>query len=336
MRIQKVLLVVGAIIFIGVSVMFAVDILNKKMASKKTDITIGIIYKGSDFKPVVDGFKNGWNDIEKNGRTINYIEEEVSGIEQEDFDRVAANIASKKPDLIFAVAVEPIRGAQKATKESGIPVVFAFGGNPEKSGLVKTTQNPGENMTGITWRAWELSGKRLEILKEIDPRVKKIIIFGKAGSQSLATSLEYILPVAKELGIATMVKEVSTEKDFSETLSLVSRKTADAVYYAPDPFILRNADQLIANAIANKMPAIFHEERFTKKGALASYGANFEGAGKQATRLAAKIIMGGASPKDIPVETVLSLDLSVNLNTAKLIGITIPDSVLSNATTIIR
>jgi putative ABC transport system substrate-binding protein len=298
---------------------------------------VGLIYQGDSFEQVVSGFKDGLDVIAKSdGLVIEYFPKRVDSIEQKDFDFAAKELVEQNVDLIFATSIEPIVAAKKVTAENKIPVVLALGGNPVSIGLVDSIQRPGGNLTGMTWLAWELSGKRLEILSKIDPKIKRVIVFGKKGSKPIKFSLESMKPVAERLGISLIIKEVDDFKDLEKVVAGISRSTADAIYYAPDPFISRNATFVIQHSLEQKLPTIFADEYFAQQGALAAYGGNFYFSGKQASRIAAKILFENQHPQDIPIESVIKIDLAINLESATKIGLVVPQDVLALTQTIIR
>lgn len=311
---------------------------NNEVKTSVRVYRIGLLYSGGSFEQVAEGFKQGMSAILADfpDKKIEYVFKKVTGIEQKDFDVAGQQLADESVDLIFAVAVEPIVAAKKATVVNQIPVVLALGGNPASIGLVDSIQKPGGNLTGMTWLAWELSGKRLELLTKIDPRIKRVIVFGKKGSKPMQFSLESMYPVAKKLGVTLVIKEVEDFKDLEKEIKLISRQNADAIYYAPDPFISRNFKFIINHSLEQKIPTIFADEYFAREGALASYGGNFQSSGRQAARIAAKILFEGQAPQDLPIEGVTKVDLAINLTSAEKIGITIPQDVLSLTQVVIR
>lgn len=311
-----------------------------KSVEKKADVRIyriGLLYQGGSFEQVAEGFKQGMNALVAGAsdKKIEYVFKKITGTEQKDFDVAAEEIVGQNVDLIFAVAVEPIIAAKKATAVNQIPVVLGLGGNPALIGLVESVQKPGGNLTGMTWLAWELSGKRLEILLKIDPRIKRVVVFGKKGSKPMKFSLESMRPVAENLGITLVVKEVEDFKDLEREVGSITRNNAEAIYYAPDPFISRNFKFIINHSLEQKLPTIFADEYFAQEGALASYGGNFQSSGKQASRIAGKILFEGKKPEDLPIESVVKIDLAINLDSAKKIGLAISSEVLSLAQIII-
>ncbi|MEK7538262.1 MAG: ABC transporter substrate-binding protein [Patescibacteria group bacterium] len=289
---------------------------------------VGILYKGANFKKVVDGFVEGFNE-NLGGRKVEYVIQDEKGSEQKDFDITAKGLIDNKVDLIVAIGIEPVLAAQKATIENKIPVILELGVNPETLGVVDNFQRPGGNMTGVTWQVEELSGKRLEFLKKVDPRVKRVTIFRKKGSKAMEVPFDYINPVAKSLGITVTVKDVTDVEELKKVVLATTARDTDAFFYAPDPFVSRNINLLIKQAVDQKISSMFHDENWVTVGGLSSYGGNFHDAGKQGARLAAKILFENKSPAEIPVEIVSKIDFVVNLATAKKIGLTVSPEVLS-------
>ncbi len=322
-------------VIISITIIGGLFFFGKNIFTGRSNTVIGVLYKGTGFKDVVDGFTNELGSVDAKGKKIEYLITEVSGTEQKDFDEAAQALVNQKVDLIFAVALEPITAAKKTTETNHIPVVFALGGNPVSAGFVEDFQ-PDGNLTGVTWLAWELSGKRLQILKNIIPGLKNILIVGKKGSVATTVSLENLDPVAKRLGITITPLEISTVDELRDGLATVLHGDVDAIFYAPDPFLQRSSQLFIDHALKEKIPIMFHEERFVRNGATFAYGPNFSDAGKAAAETAEKILFQRLSPKDIPVKTILETHLSINLATAKKIDIPISDEVLSSAEVLIR
>lgn len=297
---------------------------------------IGIIYKGVNFKNVVDGFLEGFDDTLKRGNKIEYVIREVAGAEQKDFDAVAEEIVRGKIDLIVAIGIEPVKAAVKATAENKIPIILELGINPINLDFVENFQKPGGNVTGVSWQVDELTGKRLEFLKMVAPEVKHITIFRQKNTKTMEVPLQYLKPVAENLGIKYTVKEFSDIEELKKIVSSTYAADTDAIFYGSDPFLSRNVDVIIKQALKEKLPTMFHDATWAQKGALAAYGGNFSAAGRQGSRQAAKILFDGLSPSDVPVETVAQIDVVINLKTAEAIGLAVSEDVLSQATEIVR
>lgn len=299
-------------------------------------IKIGILFKGNNFKQVADGFVQGFNENLPSDRTVEYILKDEPGADQKDFDASAQVLIDSGVDLILAIGVEPVRAAKKATVENKIPIILELGVNPVTQGFVADFRKPGGNITGISWQVEELTGKRLEFFKMVDSRIKHITIFRRKDTDIMAPSLEHLEPVAKNLGVAITIRDFTDVADLQKQVLATTAKNTDAIFYASDPFVQRNWEFLIKHASEQKIPIMFHDEYFVRLGATVSYGAKFIDAGKQGARLAGKILIDKELPGDIPVEVVSSVDLAINLVSAKAIGLSIPDNVLDLAQVIIK
>lgn len=329
------IVVLVVIVVIGALSAAAYFKINGKPAEQQT-YKIGMLYQGASFEQVAAGFKAGLDAIIPPGKKVEYLVKQVTGIEQKDFDATAQELVDAKVDLIFAVALEPVIAAKKVTEKNQIPVVLALGGNPVIFGAVKSLQSSGNNLTGMTWLAWELSGKRLELLKKLDPTIKRVLVLGKKGSKAMNISLEFMKPTAESLGITIITKEIADFKDLEKEVGAISRKDTDAIYYAPDPFISRNSKFIISQSLDKKLPTIFADEYFVKQGALASYGGNFESSGKQASRLAGKILFNHERPQTLPIENVAKIDFIINLASAEKIGLKLSPEVLDLAASTVK
>lgn len=299
-------------------------------------LKIGILYKGKNFQKVADGFVDGFKEGLTVDKKVEFILKDVSGADQKDFDDGAQGLIDSKVDLIVAVGLEPVVASKRLTAENKIPVIMEVGFNPVSQGIVADLQKPGGNLTGISFQVEELVGKRLEILTQIDPRVKRITIFRKKGTSLMDASLSYLAPVAKQLGVTVTVKEFSTVDELQAAVSQVTRANADAIFWAADPFVQRNAEFIIKHALKEKLPVMFHDEYFARLGSIASYGSNFVAAGKQGARLAKKILFDHQLPSEIPVETTKKIDFVLNVVTAKAIGVPLSRDVQSLAQILIE
>lgn len=324
----------AVLIAAGVWLISAYDFYKPEQPAK--EFSIGIIYKGANFKKVSDGFVEEFEESFRKGNKIEYVIKEVAGAEQKDFDAVAEEIVRGGIDLIVAIGIEPVKAAVKATAENKIPIILELGINPINLDFVENFQKPGGNVTGVSWQVDELTGKRLEFLKMVAPEVKHITIFRQRNTKTMEVALQYLKPVAENLGVKYTVKEFSDMEELKNLVSSTYAADTDAIFYGSDPFLSRNVDIIIKQALAEKLPTMFHDAMWAQKGVLAAYGGNFSVAGKQGARQAAKILFGGLSPSDVPVETVSKIDIVINLKTAEAIGLAVSEDVLSQATEIIN
>lgn len=326
-------------VIVLVVIVAAVWLVSEKNFFRKeavAPIKVGVLFKGKNFKRVADSFMGSFSEGLPKDRTVEYIIKDEPGIDQKDFDASAQALIDNKVDLILAVGFEPITAAKKATAVNKIPVILELGVNPATQGFVADFQRPGGNITGISWQVEELTGKRLEFLRMLAPKIKRITIFRRKGTKIMDLPLQYLSPIVEKMGITITVRGFAELPDLQKEVLATTAANTDAIFYASDPFVQRNAGLLIEQALKEKMPLMFHDDFLTKDGALASYGSSFPEAGKQGARLALKILIDKQSPADIPIETVAKVDFAINLATAKAIGLTIPDDVLSLAQLVIK
>lgn len=328
------------IILVALVILFVAFLGYSQLSQNSTDqepIKIGIISKGVSFEKVVEGFEVGLNEYaEAAGRPITIIRNEILGDTPADYNKTVADTIAEGATALFAVALEPMRASVLMTEENQIPVIYAFGGDPVETGFVNSLKSSENNLTGVTWLAWPLSGKRLEILHEIVPTMERITTITKTQSKSADISFRSITETAEKLDLKITQKVVKTIDDVDGYLRGVNSDNADAIYYVPDPFILRNADTIIAASLEKKLPTIFHESKFVHDGALASYGPKFFDAGKQASRLMSKIIFEGLTTSEIPSESALDFEFVINIDTANKLGIVVSPEILSRADEVIK
>lgn len=320
------------LIIISVAYFFAQKNSNQK---QKDSIVISAYYQGKAFLPFVDGFKEELDKLVMPAENIRvtYKITDVIG-DKEILERVKNLIATEKPDLIVPVGPQMLTAVKTATAESNIPVLYGFGGNAVDAGFIKSFQSSGNNLTGVSWRAQELAGKRLEILKRIDPKINTVLVYVWSGGISSKLAAKYVEQSAKVADLKITFREVTTTEEFAADLAKFDKKDFDAVSYLNDSFFVKN-NALFQKVLAEKkIPAVFHEAAFARSGALASYGSEFKPAGKQLARLAKKVI-DGMKPIDIPSEVSEQLLFILNEDTAKKLGLTFSSDIMSLANEII-
>ena len=226
---------------------------------------------------------------------------------------------------LFTVTTAPTIAAKQAT--TTIPIVFAVVADPLRSGLIASYASSQNNLTGITNSAGPLSGKRLEILQEIAPGIKRVLVL-VAPQESVATvSFQFLAEAAPKLGIELLRHDVTSKAEIEQILKAVPKGTVDAIYSCP--FELWWAPISISSFTRPRRTGFRWPSRapMVEQGALVSYGAEFRLLGMQAAKLVAKILKG-AKPSEIPVQTPEQLPLAINLTTAKAIGLDIPRNIL--------
>ncbi len=287
-------------------------------------------------KANIEGFKAGLRELGyEEGENIEYILKDANA-NLDIVDKLVDELLAEKPDLI---AVPSTPGAFALKKNTSIPVVFIDVGTI--SGLVENINAPEANITGVIGGTSEFAGKRLEVLKEIIPTIKKVIVSPDKKFPSYDLFISSLKEGAAKLGVEVAEFPTKDAKDFISKLpAIINKKNGDAFIYFPGPnnFPLENKDQklIVAQLIKEKLPSIDHNmELGANTGILASYGNYRFDIGKKAALLADKILKG-AQVKDAPVLFIKDLTLEINLNTAKALGIKIPDSILLRANKVYR
>jgi len=224
------------------------------------------------------------------------------------------------------------KAAQMATDR--IPIVFIGGGDPVELGLVKSLARPGGNLTGIASLDVELAPKRLEIFRELVPRLKRVLLVYDATNKHAAEQLEPYRAAARSLGLTFVERPVRSQEEAGAVISGLRRGDVDGIF-APRVLSLNIPGFIVATSAKGTFPTMFQAAFFAERGGLASYGATDGDLGRLAARLVDRILKG-AKPADLPVEQPTKFELVINVKTAKALGLTIPQSLLQRADRLIQ
>jgi putative ABC transport system substrate-binding protein len=235
-------------------------------------------------------------------------------------------------DIIVTWATAPALAAKKAT--STIPVVFALATDPVGSGLVASLARPGSNITGMSAFNIDLIGKRLEILREVVPSVRRLAIMANVGALDTAVEMRELKSAARGLSIEVIALEIRQAADIAPAFDGLNAR-ADAIFVVGDPLTFTNRAQINTLALNLRLPATYAIREFVQAGGLMSYGTNFPNLFRRAADFADKILHG-TKPADIPVEQPTTFDLVINLKTAKALGIDVPPMLLARADEVIE
>jgi len=217
-----------------------------------------------------------------------------------------------------------------------IPIVFVLGYDPLGTGLVASLARPGGNITGLSNRSPDLAGKRLELLREALPRVRRLAVMANVGNPSALLEIREIQAAAHTLGIEVAPLEIRRAEDIAPAFAALKGQ-ADALYVVVDALVnaTTNRTRIVTFALTARLPIILNNRETVGAGALMSYGPNTPDLFRRAADLVDKILRG-AKPADIPVEQPTKFDLVINLTTAKALGLTIPESFLLRADEVIE
>jgi putative tryptophan/tyrosine transport system substrate-binding protein len=252
-------------------------------------------------------------------------------------DRISA-LATELVGLKVAVIVTGGTGPTRAAKEatSTIPIVMAQDNDPVASGVVASLARPGGNITGLSNFAPELSSKRLEILREVVPKLSAVAVLGSStGPPSNALIMRELELAAKVLGVKLQYLDILEPKDVETAFRDAAKGRADGVTTFASAMVVSQRAQIVELAAKNRLPGIYHNSQFSEAGGLMFYGVNVLDLDRRAATYVDKILKG-AKPADVPVEQPTKFEFVINLKTAKQIGLTIPPEVLARASKLIK
>jgi putative ABC transport system substrate-binding protein len=247
--------------------------------------------------------------------------------------QLAAELVALKVDVIVASGTQAVRAARQATQQ--IPIVTTGTSDPVGTGLAASLAHPGGNITGLSLFNPELSGKRLELLRETAGDITTVAVLWNPEDPPAALSLRETEAAGRTLGIAIHPVGVSRAEDFDGAFTAAMAAKPKGVVVLSSPVITTNALRIAAWTLQDRLPAISWESGFPAAGGLMSYGPDLEGLAKQAAIFVDKILKG-AKPGDLPIEQPTKFQLVINLKTAKALGLTVPQSLLLRADEVIE
>jgi len=242
----------------------------------------------------------------------------------QDFDQIAAEFVRAKVDVIFTSGTPPTVAAKKATSQ--IPIVFAPAGDPLASGLVASLARPGGNITGLSNQTADIAGKRVELLRELAGQIRRLAILVKSNNASAASEMREVTAAAGTLGIEVLPLEIGRAEDIGPAFETIKGR-ADALYVVIDSLVTTHLNRINTLALGARLPTMHGARELVVAGGLMSYAASYEDLFQRGAEYIDKILRG-TKPADLPVEQPTKFDLIVNLTTAKVLGLTIPESFL--------
>jgi putative ABC transport system substrate-binding protein len=246
---------------------------------------------------------------------------------------IVAEFVRLKVDIIVTYGTPSILAAKQAT--SAIPIVFAAAGDPVRTGIVASLARPGGNVTGLSLLATDLTGKRIELLREVVPGLRRLALLGNVGNPQVVVEIGEVQAAARTLGLDVVTSsEIRKAEEIAPAFESF-KGHADALFVVLDPLINNNRLPIATLALSARLPTMHGLRDLVEAGGLMSYAANFPDLFRRTAGLVDKILRG-VKPAEIPVEQPTKFDLVVNLNTAKALGLTIPETFLARADEVIE
>jgi len=283
-------------------------------------------------KPWTDAFVQrlrelGW--IE--GRTV-AIEYRWAEGRSERYAEIAAEFVRRNVAVILTQGTPAVIAAKQAT--SIIPIVFASAGDPIGNGLVASLAHPGGNVTGLSSQQTDTIGKRIELLREIVPGLRLLAIMANVANPFTVVELSEVQATARTLGLEVNALEIRQAQDIASAFETLKGR-ADALYVSTDPLVSTNQVRISVLALGARLPSMSGFREFVDAGGLMSYGANLPDQFRRSAEFVDKILRG-AKPADLPIEQPTKFDLVINLKTAKVLGLTVPPTLLALANEVIE
>ena len=294
---------------------------------------VGVIHQGGPYKAVVDGLRDGLRQLgyEEGKQILLEIRDTKSDLKL--VEEAAKIFERERVNLIYVVTTSVATPVKNVTSQ--IPIVFSVGSDPVASGLVQSFGKPGGRLTGVQYSTTDLTGKRLEILKEILPKLSRVVTFYNPNNPMAAEAAALAREAARQFGVQLVERHATSVEELRQALEALKAKEADAYFYISDAMMTSQAQLVIDTATSKKLPTMFSEQNLVAMGGLASYGQNFHETGRLSAKYVQKI-MTGVPPGDLRVEIVDKFELVINLKTAKQIGLTIPPNLLARADKVIK
>jgi putative tryptophan/tyrosine transport system substrate-binding protein len=315
-------------------VLFAVAVVAEAQQPKKIP-RIGFLSGAtpSTISTRVEAFRQGLRELGySEGKNI-VIEWRYAEGKLDRLPALAAELVHLKVDVIVSAAPAPTRSAKQAT--ATIPIVMGNDDDPVGSGFAASLARPGGNVTGLSTLSPEISGKQLDLLKEIVPKLSRVGVLGDVTRPGHPQALKELNVAANAFGVQVQYLEVQEPNDIETAFRAARKEHADAVLVLQSAVLLNQRKQIADLAVKSRLPAIYLSQEHVEDGGLMTYGVNINDLFRRAATYVDKILKG-AKPADLPVEQPIKFQLIINLKAAKQIGLTIPPNVLARADKVIR
>jgi putative ABC transport system substrate-binding protein len=303
------------------------------LAQQPKAFRVAVLVPNEAWYEMVDGLRAGLKQLGlEEGKQFNLVIRNWQGNAKVAAE-AARNFEQEKVNLIYATSTNSAIAARRATAD--IPIVFCAGADPVALGLVDGFAKPGGRLTGVFYRDADLTAKRLEMLKEIVPKLRRVVTFYDPRTPTAIETSKLAREAAREMGIQFVERHVASVDELQAGLRTLKVGEVDAYFAVADPMVTSQSQLIIDTARAKRLPTMFVQQSSVIKGSLASYSVNFHEVGRVSAKYVQRILTG-VKPRDLPVEGIDKIALVINLKTAKEIGLTVPPNLLVRADRVIR
>jgi putative ABC transport system substrate-binding protein len=294
---------------------------------------VGVLLPGEAWYEIIDGLRVGLRELGlEEGKQIVLEIRDTKG-DLKTAEEAARNLEQEKVDLIFTTRTSVTIAAKRATAD--IPIVFSAGSDPVVLGLVESFAKPGGRLTGVYEPGTDLTAKRLEILKEIVPKLRRVVAFYDPRNRVASESAKLAREEARLRGVEFVERQFASVEELQAGVRAVRAGEVDAFFQLSDSMVNNQAQLIIDTARVKRLPTMFLDLSAVVKGGLVSYNVSHHEVGRLSAKYVQRIL-AGVKPKDLPVQGVDKIALVINLKTAKQIGLTIPQRVLARADKVIK
>jgi putative tryptophan/tyrosine transport system substrate-binding protein len=292
---------------------------------------IGIVLPGDQWAGTADGLKEGMRQLGYiEGRDIHYLLDNAVG-DRAKIEEATRNFVAQKVDVVYSITNTTLKIVAQITKSSRTAVVFGSASGPVESGIIPSYTTPETHVTGVTSGSIELIPKRLEMLKEVLPHVKRVALIGDHDADSSISSFKLARDMAPEFGFTLIEFVVSSKEEAVAAARQITLQEADALFLIPSLHAVGATPEIAEAARLARLPfVVFQAEHVQNQGALLSYGSSYFLQGKQAASLVDKVLRG-VPPARLPIERPRFHHLTLNLDTAREIGVSFSPDVLNRA-----
>jgi len=321
---------------ISLAVLFALPFLATPLtveAQQARVYRLGVILHGGTYLRAIDGVRDGLRDVgfEEGKHFVLHVRDVRGDLKM--VEGAARGLEQEKVDVIYTVATSVTLAAKRATTR--VPIVFYAATDPVAFGLVDSYRRPGGRLTGVHGRFTDLTAKRLQLLKEMVPTLRRAVTFYNPENPAARESINFGRDAARQLNVKLIERRVASVKDLLAGVRALRSGEVDGFFHVADAMVNSQAEQIVDALRGKNLPTMFADRDSVAKGALAGYGVSYYALGRVAARQIQRVLLG-ADPADVPVEQLDRVYFVVNLKTAKALGLAIPHSVLARVDEVIE